>query len=289
MENKDRKTVVKEKGRLQIHTFDLFRYFQSKIKTRLLFELLVWLRKADLVCDVGSMDGEMSAIFSRLVPDADIYAFEANPFNFKLMEKNANLKRSNVRLINKAVWVRNGRVLFYIVPFTNKDPPWKKGISSTRQRIGRDAKQFEIRVQSVRLDDFVRKSDKTYQNIALWIDVEGASYEVLKGMEEIKDNVFLIHVEVEARQRWLNQKTESDVMELLRDMNFHLLSRGYHPIQHDLVCINRRTYEKNRIEYDVATFLARFFSYVIGLVGGIVPSRFRSLFPRPCKHLICIY
>jgi precorrin-6B methylase 2 len=50
-----------------------------RLNTARLFERLLPLLDADLVCDVGSMDGAETLRFARAVPQASVFAFEANP------------------------------------------------------------------------------------------------------------------------------------------------------------------------------------------------------------------
>jgi hypothetical protein len=97
-----------------------------------------------------------------------------------------------------------------------------------------------VEIEAVRLDKFVDSLSPVPESIALWIDVEGAAYEVLKGVSGIKNRIDLIHVEVETREYWQGQKLKGDVVTLARSLGYEILARGRTDEQHDLVLVSRR-------------------------------------------------
>ena len=62
------------------------------LKTKYAFHLLLAFLKPDVVLDVGSMDGADSKRFAKLVPGASIVAFEGNPYNYRAMIADDDLK-----------------------------------------------------------------------------------------------------------------------------------------------------------------------------------------------------
>ena len=235
-----------------------------KLNTTLLFFLLLKFLKVDLICDIGSMDGSSSLRFRKILPYVDIFAFEANPINFKSMQEDEKLVHQSLFIQNKAVWKSDGKIKFYMIPYSEKDV-FKKGISSTRRRVlkNSDVDEVEVEVESVRLDNFILNLSKQYKHIALWIDVEGAAYEVLLGIKNIIDRVNLIHVEVETKRYWEDQKLKQDVENLTEEMGFHLLGRGLNEDQHDLVFVNQKNYEKNPLKYRLIVLSSLFFQHLL--------------------------
>jgi len=53
---------------------------QTELSTR--FDRLLKIINPDVICDVGSLNGGESLRFRDCVPNAKIFAFEANPLNF---------------------------------------------------------------------------------------------------------------------------------------------------------------------------------------------------------------
>ncbi|MCX5681352.1 MAG: FkbM family methyltransferase [Candidatus Omnitrophica bacterium] len=98
--------------------------------------------------------------------------------------------------------------------------------------------------------------------IALWIDVEGAGYEVLEGMSGIQKNVSLIHIEVETKTFWKGQRLKPEVESLLDSMGFRFLGRGMPEEQHDLVYINKKIFDRSPLRFRWITFVSFVFTYL---------------------------
>lgn len=97
-------------------------------------DLLKFFKRKDkiIIFDVGSCEGEESIRYSRLFPQAKIFAFEPLPANQELINKNIkeyNIK--NVELIPFAVSDKVGNSVFYVssgVPdHERKDLDWDFG------------------------------------------------------------------------------------------------------------------------------------------------------------------
>ena len=55
----------------------------------------------------------------------------------------------------------------------------------------------EVEVETVKIEDFLTNNELVESNIAVWIDVEGAAYEVITGFGNLLNMVSVIHVELE--------------------------------------------------------------------------------------------
>jgi FkbM family methyltransferase len=101
-----------------------------------------------------------------------VIAIEADPNNFSLLRKNIALARlQNIKLINKALWCKRGRVKFYA-----------KG-SSSSSIFGREqerCKVIDIDIKTVCLDDIVAEEHLSGVDF-LKMDIEGAEVEALQG------------------------------------------------------------------------------------------------------------
>jgi FkbM family methyltransferase len=172
-------------------------------------------------CDIGSLDGTQALRFSNALPEARVFAFEANPYNFAAMKADPLLSRPNIALVQCAVSSKKGTADFCVVETDYNCPTANRGLSSLL--IPSDSLKEIVRVPSVRIDEFLMERPEISGKIGLWIDVEGAAYDVLAGMEGIFQRVAIIHVEVEKKAMFQGQKLAADVDSLLS-------KRGFKPV-----------------------------------------------------------
>jgi FkbM family methyltransferase len=231
----------------------------------------------DIVCDVGSRDGVHSLKFRNLLPNARIIAFEANPHNYDAMRSDQKLAQNKIEIVHKAVTNRAGRLTFHVLQLENGvEEAWRTGGSSVHNRTD-GLPTVPVEVESIRLDEFIESLDRAPQSVALWIDVEGAAYEVLEGIERIASRVQVLHVEVEAKETWAGQKVVTDIDALLKRLGFCFAGRGYgyQDIQYDVVYINRRTFKHSRLKVMWIIGLAVLVTY-LERFGGSAYHRLKS-------------
>src|SRR6185503_2090152 len=187
--------------------------------TKTLFVGLLRSFSVDCVCDVGSRDGDQSILFRDVLPEATVLAFEANDLNYRRMEADARLKAKRIHIFPKAVSDTNGVARFHITDVDYSNPAENRGTSSL---LTSDTVKIRetVEVETCRIDDFLKTRFPTVSRVALWIDVEGAEYSVLKGMEGIRDKVVALHVETAERPFRPGQKTYAEVTALLREFGF---------------------------------------------------------------------
>lgn len=115
-----------------------------------------------VVCDVGSYHGFYSVVGSI---GKEIYAFEMSQENSETVKQNFELNNiSQSNAVNKAVWRGEEKL--------------EAGMKdSSTNTVGEGEK-----IESISLDEFFQEKEKPD---VVKIDVEGAEYQVLKGMEEI--------------------------------------------------------------------------------------------------------
>lgn len=227
-----------------------------KLNTEILFLLLLKSLHPEIVCDVGSMDGTNARRFRQILPDSRIIAFEANPENIRSMQEDEDIKKDGIEIEPKAVSNRNGALIFNVEHLSTKGGGWRRAISSIHKRkLPGSIGVTGVEVESVRLDTFVQGLDVEPENVALWIDVEGAAFEALEGIGQIQDKVKIVHVEVETQQMWCGQKLEPDIKALMRQMDFIRLAEGFPPpfdtdgLQHDLVFIDSNTFRESPFKF----------------------------------------
>jgi len=75
-----------------------------------------YIRPGTIALDVGSNFGQMAILMSTLVgPDGMVYAFDADDFVFKILEKNAKANAKNITTVFGAVHHTGGDTLYFPV------------------------------------------------------------------------------------------------------------------------------------------------------------------------------
>jgi len=215
------------------------------LKTKYAFHLLAAFLKPDVILDIGSMDGADSKRFARIVPDAQIVAFEGNPYNYQAMCADEGLKKSSIRVENLLVSHKPGETRFFVQRPEGNDSGFNRGTSSTLQRSLDGAQSEEVVLEAIRVDDFLGSEYPAASRVATWIDVEGNSYGVMESMKGAADRIKLIHVEVETKEIWPGQKLEREVLALASDLGFVTLARGRDEVQRDVILANNSWYQAN--------------------------------------------
>lgn len=216
------------------------------LRTKYTFHALLWLLNPEVILDVGSMDGSDSKKFKKLVRDAEVTAFEANPDNYRAMCADNDLQKLGIRVVHRLVSNLAGNRSFFVQRPIHATTGFNRGTSSAMQSNEQGMKTEEVHLDAVRIDSFLTQEYPEIKSAALWIDVEGYAYEVLESIREAQDRIYLIHVEVETKEIWLGQKVESDILALANSMGFILVARGAHEVQRDLILIKESWYNANR-------------------------------------------
>lgn len=228
--------------------------------TRRFFSLVLRALRADCVCDIGSRDAEESLFFRRLLPDAVVLAFEASPSNYEMMAAREDLRAKRIEIFPYAVCSRNGEATFHVIDDqADKDTMRRlhhipqsedvekiiRGSGSLLLHEGPTPIKHNVEVETRRIDDFIRGLYPSMERIGLWIDVEGAEYDVLEGMARIQDRVVALHVETARTPMRIGQRTIDDLLPLLASMDFVLCgsNMGAHDNWGDAVFLSQKSIE----------------------------------------------
>ena len=130
--------------------------------------------KGDIVIDIGANIGYYTLMFAKLVGDTGkIYAFEPDPKNFSILEKNIQVNGyNNIILEKKAVSNKLGKSTFYVS---------ENSAGSSMHKPNNVVDQ--IYVDLITLDNYFEVNSITPDFIK--IDIEGYELNALKGMESI--------------------------------------------------------------------------------------------------------
>lgn len=130
-------------------------------------------KSGDTIVDAGANVGYYTIIGSRLVGEkGKVYAFEPDPANFALLEKNVQLNGlTNVVLERKALSNRKGTVKLFIAE-------QNKGDHRIYQPEGESRRSVEV--EAVRLDEYFQDHKRGIDFIK--IDTQGADGLIVEGM-----------------------------------------------------------------------------------------------------------
>ncbi|POH34206.1 MULTISPECIES: FkbM family methyltransferase [Sinorhizobium] len=207
--------------------YDLKKEGERKRSARHLRQLFYGLQRVlqpDNFVEAGANDAQTSLDIRRLVPSAAIFAFEANPFNHEFFSKQIDFSSHRIAYQNMAVSDAVGTVSFKILRQMGEtliDPISER--NSILARSEPDTTYEEVAVPSTSLDSYFSIAHGSF---SLWIDVEGASRQVLTGADRVLAKTQSVIVEVESRAYWSHQW-------LYHDVCAHLMARGFVPVARD--------------------------------------------------------
>jgi len=138
------------------------------------FWFLRTVKPGDTIVDAGANVGYYTLIGSRLVGDkGKVYAFEPEPANFELLQKNVRLNglTNNVVLERKALSNRKGTVKLFIADKNKGDHRIYQPEGESRPSID---------VEAVRLDEYFKDHKPGIDFIKM--DTQGAEGVILEGM-----------------------------------------------------------------------------------------------------------
>lgn len=176
------------------------------------------IKKGDTILDIGAHIGYYTLIAANLVGrKGKVYAFEPDPKNFKLLEKNVKEnKYKNVILVNKAVTRSNGKIKLFL----------SKENTGDHRIYSSDDQRENISIESIYLDDFFKNQNIKINLIKM--DIQGAELEALKGgVKTLKKNPNVkIFTEFWPSGLKLNQGSAEEYLKLLASfsLNFYKIN-----------------------------------------------------------------
>jgi len=193
-----------------VNTEELDKIFYRKVK-----EI-----QPDLFVEAGAWDGSTSLRVLKLSPNTEIHAYEANKYvHEKFVD---NFKDKSASYHNLALSEKSGKAKFFvqlthrnnIVQKTKKNNSLKE-----RNEPGMSYEPLEVNM------DTIDNLHSGYENVVMWVDVEGVGLEVLKGASNLLDSVKMLKIEVESHQFWKDQLLDDKIIEYLTQKGFNITYR----------------------------------------------------------------
>jgi FkbM family methyltransferase len=192
-----------------------------------------------VVTDVGSRDGDLAIACKRACPDSRVYAFEANPENFFEFAETAC--REGVVFVPLAIGAARETIELHVPDWAsaqNGASRQFRGIGSARPRTD-TGEHLVYRAPAVPLGEFFALPEHRDATFAHWIDVEGCSYDVLRGFTPwLAERTMFLKIEVETKAFWRGQRLVTDCIELCAELGLEPCAWFDHAEQFDIVFVN---------------------------------------------------
>lgn len=163
--------------------------------------------KINTIVEVGALDAADAVYFKECYPNAHVIAIEGLPGNYNKYMKNLN----DITTINCIIFDYDGEIDYH-----KKNINGIHGVFDRGQIYG--TKKLK-KQKCKRLDSLMKEIGVTSIDM-MKIDVEGATYEILKSMGTFLNNVKVMHIETETYPFFKGQKLYKDVFDLLEEYGF---------------------------------------------------------------------
>lgn len=243
------KNLPKKVGQKQ----NLYRRQSTKLLDKYFFILVSKLDVSEFY-ECGAHEASASINFAR---HGKSIAIEANPYTFE--SKTLLAANHGVTTLNLALGAKNTKSSIFID---------LENITSPATSLLNNKLYFKkIQVPMNTLDNIVKLHSQPKSILALWIDVEGSTYDLLLGaIKSLKSkNCRIIKIEMETEILWANQKTFIDLNTFLNKYDFELVCRDIQRTNQFNAVYVKRDYHyliKDEIINYWSDFLNLKFSYI---------------------------
>jgi FkbM family methyltransferase len=221
---------------------DLFFLIQEEVKPKISIE-------------VGANSAEFSKKIKQNQTDTKSWAFEANPYVHKHYAD--SLQNAGVEYINAAITNKIGKTRFLIQEAYLNNGEWDGkrinriiGNNSLLIRDQDDVLYSAPKIDCHTLDGFFIDSGILNSNdtVCIWIDVEGATEQVLSSSNKTLKQADSIFIEVEDFKFWQDQWLAEDVIKFLVSQDFVPIARDYeYEKQNNYIFIKSKLMDNNNI------------------------------------------
>lgn len=180
--------------------------------------------KPQVVLELGAYGADFSISARAGLPNAEIHAFEANPYNIAKFGK--RVRRAGVAYHHLAIGDQVGTTVFNVArKEAGEEVRPARGNNSLRTKPV-DIEYEQVEVPIVTVDHFLGEHGLAGRRTVMWIDLEGCAFEALLGAAASLEHTQLIFIEVEDHPFWNGQKLSAEVLR-------HLVGAGFLPLARD--------------------------------------------------------
>lgn len=218
-----------------------------------LFANIITNSKIGSFFEMGALNAEFSMFIKNHVEN--VVAFEASPRNYE----NAKNSLSDIEYLNMAVSNYDGEIDINVgISTPSGTGPVNVGADSILSRVDDASVIYEKnKVISTKLDTFIKNKKWGKKSNALWIDVEGATLDVLLGAENTLNNTKIIFIEMEQATFWENQALVAEVNNFLCDKGFIPIARDFeYENQFNVVYVSEDILYSSAVDISLQMFYA---------------------------------
>ncbi len=169
-------------------------------------------KEGDIVIDIGAAFGFYTIISSKRVgKNGKVLSIEASPAIFDMLNRNIKLnKLYNILTLNNAVYSKQTKIKLYST------------YSILTERSEKNTEKF-VEVNADTLDSLLLQNKINYEDVNwIKIDVEGAEFEVLKGVTNVLSKSKDISILIEIHNITKDANYYKPIMDLLEQYDFKI-------------------------------------------------------------------
>ncbi len=201
--------------------------------------------------EIGARQADYSIWATRKLPDARVFAFEANPHN--VASFGPRCLEAGVDYRHAAVSETDGVIDFKLqLTRDGNDVPPTAGNNSLLTRESGDIRYETVSVASTRIDTILAAESVT-GCLTAWIDVEGALHKVLPGWGGAVSQLQAALVEVEHIAYWSDQWLWPQVFDWFSDHGLAPVARDFeYGTQNNILLIRPEVW--GRVQWAIAAW-----------------------------------
>jgi FkbM family methyltransferase len=201
--------------------------------------------KPEVSVEIGAFEASFSN-YMQYTYNTEAYAFEANPYVYD----NFFQTNQKINYINMAISDQEGMIPFKMQTVHKPSGQRLTKIRGNNSIMDRDDDNIDYESIYVPTDTLDNVMNLIPGNISMFIDVEGATQQVLEHGIQTLDRTSSIFIEVEEKAFWKNQWLQQDVNNFLSGRGFIKIARDreyehqYNEVYIKEDLINRNILEK---------------------------------------------
>lgn len=170
--------------------------------------------------DAGAYNGDSIDAFKKIRSDwneFEIHAFEANP------ELSKHFSGKDINFYNKAVWIEDGEVDFFIGGDDNGSTLVE---TKTSGRVNYDN---PVKVEGIDIDRWIKENFSLADKLILKMDIEGGEFEVIPHMIKNGSIKYINEMWVEMHANKVTKYLSTDKDKLIEDIkNCGVIFKDWH-------------------------------------------------------------
>ncbi|MEU4954824.1 FkbM family methyltransferase [Streptomyces lavendulae] len=211
--------------------------------------------------EAGAYEARVSLRVAAGLPACRVIEFEANPYMYKGFSESTDYAARGVEYRHQALVGApdKGRISFFVITSSSSGrDDRREGYNSLLNRKADNwlnvSEYEEAAVPATTLD---RESGDVDGPFALWMDVEGASKEVLSGAQTFLDRCDIAKIEVEDQVFWEAQWLATDVVAEMAGPRMELVARDIEGgRQYNVLIASRRLLARADVQNRISRFNA---------------------------------